>query len=785
MSPGVSNVLRLGAWAVLVLSAVFFLTTGGTYPGIASVEGHLIGQIVAIAILGGWLALSLGRPAWRARSPLLLPVALACLAYGASAMVSQRPRLSLEPTIAGLGWGLAVLFLGRLLTEAWFRARAAVLMTAFVAVVAFGYLGQVAIEWISWWGIVGRFAVPPLRPSFAALFLGSPNLIGTALVLLAPLVVAITWTRYRRHGLASALAVASAIAIFVSGSRGAWLGAGIGLVVALGLAITRRGARGSIDNLVARARRRPILLAPVVVAIGGLLLLAPSVIARFEQGGASLRQDLWRSALAIFADHPILGAGPGTWVQLKVAANPDGVPNLILPHAHDLYIQSAAELGLVGLAALGILAGAVGRRLWSAWGSDHRLPGERRDGARSVEALSMEAGAVIVSLAAFAGQSIVDNLVNLPFVCLILVALVAWVDGGLAAARGAAEPQPRAWSPRLAAVLRGPALPVVGLLAMAIVIPTLVRIDRAASTAQDGNRAVLRGDWDAALDAFEAASGLDPGFTLYDLQAASALGRAGRTAEAREVLARAAEADPVAINVIGLAALEAELGERDAALGHARQAAALGVGDPTVALNAGLVAERLGDRDLALDQFANAIAWDPPLASGAVWASPPRSIALADAVAAARDRVDPLTAALILAYAGQASAAKAELLTQPPTGQVEVYIAATEWLDGDPSAALARLDSMLLADPRDWYAAAWAARIARLSGDVATARRYSAWAIAVQGDAAPATIAELSVAPADADAATAGLPGNYPWAVYLRPVTPYLPVPQLMLIGSR
>src|SRR5438045_3663021 len=111
--PATRDLARLGAWLLLALSAVFLLSTGGTYPGIASLDAHVIGQVVAIAVLGVWLMASLFQPDWRPRTPLLIPIALASAAYLASALASQRPRLSLEPTVAGLGWALAFLFLSR------------------------------------------------------------------------------------------------------------------------------------------------------------------------------------------------------------------------------------------------------------------------------------------------------------------------------------------------------------------------------------------------------------------------------------------------------------------------------------------------------------------------------------------------------------------------------------------------------------------------------------------------------------------------------------------------
>ena len=331
-----------------------------------------------------------------------------------------------------------------------------------------------------------------------------------------------------------------------------------------------------------------------------------------------------------------------------------------------------------------------------------------------------------------------------------------------------------------------PAIPLIGLLVLVAAIPALIRADRAAVLAQGGNVSALRGDWQIALDAYDAARREDPGFTLYEIQTASALARVGRTADARQMLARAVEADPIAMNLIGLAALEAELGDREAALDHVAKARALGVREPAVALNAGLITERLGERDLALDAFADAVAWNAPLAQSDIWASTARTVSIDSVVALARGRVDdPADAAIMLAYAGDPAAARVELDGIPQSSKRDVYIAATEWLAGDPTAAIARLRAMLAEEPKDWFAAAWAARIARISGDAPASTRYSRWAIAVQGDSAPGVIAERSTVPASADAATANLPNNYPWATYLRPIAPHLLAPQLVLIGVR
>ena len=77
------------------------------------------------------------------------------------------------------------------------------------------------------------------------------------------------------------------------------------------------------------------------------MTILPVLAVRFTQGGELLRLDLWRSALGIFSQHPLFGGGPGTWAQLKLEATPAGATNLVLPHAHDIYVQTLAEVGIV------------------------------------------------------------------------------------------------------------------------------------------------------------------------------------------------------------------------------------------------------------------------------------------------------------------------------------------------------------------------------------------------------------------------------------------------------
>src|SRR3989304_2718103 len=113
----------------------------------------------------------------------------------------------------------------------------------------------------------------------------------------------------------------------VVGARGRPLpGGAAGALMALVLGATT-ASRPPIRTYLASLRRRR-WTATVAVTVVGLAALAPVGLSRFVQGREGLRVDLWRAALATFLQHPLLGGGPGTWVQLKVTENPVGSANV-------------------------------------------------------------------------------------------------------------------------------------------------------------------------------------------------------------------------------------------------------------------------------------------------------------------------------------------------------------------------------------------------------------------------------------------------------------------------
>lgn len=142
------------------------------------------------------------------------------------------------------------------------------------------------------------------------------------------------------------------------------------------------------------ASRNPVLLKRVALALAVVAIAAVAAIGgrawhqfsssdvqfptsnaqqHFGELSGAGRHDFWRVALDAFAEKPILGIGAGTYVfswtqhrSIEVAVH----------DAHSLYLESFAELGVVG--GLLVLA-LVGTLLWTAFAAWRDAPPSQRE----------------------------------------------------------------------------------------------------------------------------------------------------------------------------------------------------------------------------------------------------------------------------------------------------------------------------------------------------------------------------------------------------------------------
>ena len=171
----------------------------------------------------------------------------------------------------------------------------------------------------------------------------------------------------------SALLILTAIGM--SWSRGAWLGLLFGIATVI--VIRPRRSFYAISAALAVGVVAILAVAPGVVRLPGVLASRMSDVYSFLSGGMDLsriqvtdanfssveRLAHWLAGMRMWADHPWLGVGIGNYPVFYSLYN---VPRWqeALGHAHNYYINTAAEAGIVGL--LGYLTMWIGglKALW-------------------------------------------------------------------------------------------------------------------------------------------------------------------------------------------------------------------------------------------------------------------------------------------------------------------------------------------------------------------------------------------------------------------------------------
>jgi len=416
----------IAAWALLAVVAIAL-----PRPLPASGPGRL--ALGGLAALTAWTALSLSwapdaGPAGDDLQRLLL-----YLPYFAAAIAVLTPRLT-EPLLllavtAGCAYGLSERFLPGL-----------------VDLDAVATAGDRLAYPLSYWNGTGAFAAIGLILAVALAADGARTPALRAAAAAAGPLLALTLLLTFSRGALGALAAGVFVLIALAPTRasitgalvvlaGGGLAAGV-LAAAFGGLRTVGGAGGGAGAVAfagllaamaacalaahALARRRDVPVAWLrTAALGAAVLVLVGTVAAVvgtervagrdepESGPRRLasvqsnRYAYWKVAVEAFADHPLGGEGSGSFRTAWLRERPfrESVRD-----AHSLYLETAAELGLAGLLALGLLiAGCV---------------------LAAVRAGPAAAGA-IAALAAFALHAGIDWDWELPALTLVALALAA------------------------------------------------------------------------------------------------------------------------------------------------------------------------------------------------------------------------------------------------------------------------------------------------------------------------------------------------------------------------
>jgi len=452
----------IAAWALVAIVA---LTVRSPLPrdGVARLTA------AALLLLAGWTALSkewapLSTPAVAEAQRMMLYAGVLIAAMAAFA--DRRTLRAVEPALAAgaaivVGYGISERLVPGLLSFERSGAAGGRLdqpLTYWNATGALGAVGTVLCVRVA--GDADRGPVLAAAAGVAAVPLGLGTFLSLSRGALAALAVGVLLllllspTR-RQLRAAAALLAAGGLAVAATaplpgvrsleGSLGVreregalMLAALVLLCAAAGWAAWRIARRAERDpaEIVSRStpRRRLVLgvaLAAVVVAAPLLAATAESnrvsratsaTLGRSAERLGSFRTNryaYWRVAVREFADHPLRGGGAGSF---RVAWSRDRDISESVNDAHSLYLQTAAELGIVGLA---LLLAAFGGVALAARAVHARAPGV--------------AEGLVAALAVYAVHAALDWDWQMPALTLVAVLAAAALLGLRAAPTGSAD----------------------------------------------------------------------------------------------------------------------------------------------------------------------------------------------------------------------------------------------------------------------------------------------------------------------------------------------------------
>ncbi|MBI5303475.1 MAG: O-antigen ligase family protein [Chloroflexi bacterium] len=384
---GALALVAMARWHELALYALIFAVPYGSWFPIQISVANVTAVDVLVALLVAlWFARMIARDRRIAiRLPALsLPFALFLFAALLSTTAAVSFEFAAKELIKWLEMFAMYLYVANNLDEKQLPRVLVALLLAGMTEAAIGIY-----QFVFRWGPEGFLLFGQFIRAFGTF--EQPNPFAGYLALIAPITIGLVFavdseqstvnsktvhcslfTVYSLAFVAVPSGIAMLAAVLMSWSRGAWIGVAAGCVVAV----------------VAQSRRAFVLtnvaaLALIVIAFLGSLNLIPPMIAdrfsgitdyfgvfdvrgvRVDDANFALveRMAHWQAAAEMFARNPVLGVGFGNYAPAYPAYS---LPRWDDPlgHAHNYYLNVAAETGAIGLLAYLALWGAA---FWQAW----------------------------------------------------------------------------------------------------------------------------------------------------------------------------------------------------------------------------------------------------------------------------------------------------------------------------------------------------------------------------------------------------------------------------------
>jgi putative inorganic carbon (HCO3(-)) transporter len=592
------------ARAVVTILFSYALAVGATFNGLLSPEFHQPTLLLIAGFLAAWLFIR-WRRGWRwFRPPLETAIVVWALAFGLSLV--GNPEVWRRVAV-GL-WYMALYILvwyalHDVLANGGLRRDilvSGILISGFVVLI-FGY-----VQLFVW----SRIYLPAITAGLAPLnlprlvsTLGNANALGNYLVVLIPFAL-VGWTNAaNRLGrvVMTGYALLALALLLLTFSRGAWVGMGAGLLVWGALWLVRRNLL-SADAIRSWWGDQASWLKLVSVAGGAAIaiiiaLIVNVFIGSFQLGGrgTELRTGIYGAAVQLFTEKPLTGYGLFTFGR-ELPRFESSPPNNPHSHAHSAPLHIAAELGLLGLAAMLLTVLVSAQAMHRNW----RVSGDERR--------ALLAGAT-AGVLAFAVHQLTDLPAMMPAIAL---------SGLVALALATASPGPvvevQRWRARVYPV--GAAIAGIALVAAgwwnSSVYQQYVETLRYGAESRD-----YRGAAERLQPILEA----DPGLSLYHQQQGFLWGMAALPGDADSLgraigaYARFTTLEPnYAVGWANLSALYQQAGQQGDAYQAIQKAARLAPLSWEIQVTLARYAQALGEAEIARQAYAQALKAYPDMA---------------------------------------------------------------------------------------------------------------------------------------------------------------------------
>lgn len=359
------------ALAVLTIVLSYGITIGASFNGILDPKLDFISLVIMALLVVVWL-FAHWRGGWKWYRTSLDTVFLIWVVAFAVSLIANTDvwrRIAIGLWYMGMYIGVWYLLHDLIANRAVRREVIidALLIAGFV-VVLFGFVQLQG--WLRQVLASGQFLSPP-RP--VSVF-GNPNFLSDFLIVLTPLTLSrMIGARGRPPRILLGIyAFIQLVLLFLTDSRGAWIGIAAGLVVWSGMAAARNGrvTRSTITEWWQKQSSaiKGVLVAVLIVGLVAVAGVSAIFIRSFSDPGraAGLRTQIYAAAIELFKEKPITGQGLFTFGRGLVSL-PGINPDKPHSHAHDAPLHIAAELGILGLAALAATLFVAYRTIQSNW----------------------------------------------------------------------------------------------------------------------------------------------------------------------------------------------------------------------------------------------------------------------------------------------------------------------------------------------------------------------------------------------------------------------------------